>query len=43
MEDGHVLRRALEFDKVSPKRTWKKRVRDNNKIKVDKSKEDPLG
>ena len=45
-EDGHILRRALDFEigqgkKVKPKRTWKKQV-DEESMKVGLRREDAL-
>ena len=45
-EDGHVWRRALDFDigqrkKGRLKRTWKKQV-DEESVKIDLSREDVL-
>ena len=46
-EDGHVLRRALDFEvesqrkKGRPKRTWKKQM-EVESVKVDLSREDAL-
>ena len=45
-EDGHIVRRALDFEvegqrKESPKRTWKKQVEEDS-VKVGLRREDAI-